>query len=62
MVSSEKGDSIRVFDFKAEQVLKGFNWMVSSINEITDEDVATVFDISSWVDVFVPVLKSSRTS
>ena len=47
MVSSQKGDSVRVFDFEAEKILESFDGVVASINKIADEDVACLIDLSA---------------
>ena len=48
MISSQKSDSVRVFDFETEEILEGFNGVVASINKIADEDVACLIDLSTW--------------
>lgn len=62
MVSSEEGDPIWVFDLEAEQVFEGFDGVISSIHEVSDEDVASLVDLSSCIIFGLPVLKSSKTS
>ena len=47
MVSSEEGDSVRILNFEAEEVLESFDRVISSINKISDEDVAGFFDLSA---------------
>jgi hypothetical protein len=47
MVSAEESDSFRVFDFKAEKIFKSFNRVISSINEVTNKDIAGFFDFSA---------------
>lgn len=47
MVSSQKCYSIWIFHFIAEQEFKGLYWVVSSVNEISDEDVATILDLTT---------------
>lgn len=47
VVATEKGDPIGVLDLEAEQVLEGLDGVVPTINKITDEDVASLIDLSS---------------
>jgi hypothetical protein len=47
MVSSKKSDSVGVLDLEAEEILKSFDGVVASIDKISDEDIAVVFDITS---------------
>lgn len=51
VVSSQEGNSVGILDFKAEEILKSFDWVIASINKISDEDVACLIDLSAleWV-------------
>lgn len=47
VVASQKGDSVRVLDFKAKEIFKGLNRVVTSINKIADENVACFVNLSA---------------
>ena len=47
MVASEKSDSVWIFHLQTQQILKGFNRVISSIHKVSDEDVASLLDVSS---------------
>lgn len=47
MVSSEQGDPIRMLDLETQQIFEGLDRVVASINKISDEDVASLLDLST---------------
>lgn len=47
MISSEQGDPIRMFDLETQQILEGLDRVVTSINKISNEDVAGLLDLSA---------------
>lgn len=47
VVASEEADKMGVFEFEAEEILERFDRMVASIDEISDEYVFLVRDLSS---------------
>ena len=47
MISSEESDSFRIFNFKAEEKLESFHWVVTSINKIPNENVASLIDLTT---------------
>ena len=47
MVSSKQGDPIWMLDLEAEQILEGFDRVVTSINKIPNEDIASLLDFSA---------------
>ena len=48
MVSTNQSYSFGVFDLQTEEEFEGFNRMVSAINEISNEDIASFLDLSAW--------------
>jgi hypothetical protein len=47
VVAAQQGDSLGVLDLEAEQVLEGLHGVVTAINKVSDEDVASFLDFSS---------------
>ena len=58
MVASQQSNAVRVLHLQAEQVLESLDRVVTSIHEVTDEDVASLFDVAAWIEPEVPVLNS----
>lgn len=55
VVSSEEGDLVWVFHFEAEEILHCFDGVVTSIDEVSDEDVFVVWEFSSYLEEFKKV-------
>lgn len=58
MIATEEGDAFWILDLEAEEILESFDGVIASVDEISDEDVASFIDLSTWVSRRVPVLKS----
>lgn len=52
VISSEKGDVSWVLQFQAQQKLESLNGVESSVDEITHEDVSSVWDFTALVEKF----------
>ena len=59
MVSSQKCDVLGVFKLKTQQKLECLNWIESSINEITHENVSWIRNFTTFFEKFLQVMELS---
>lgn len=59
MVSSEQINTIWVFDFEAKKERNGLNWVVSSIDEVSDHDKLAVGDSSTFFEHLLNIVELS---
>lgn len=57
MITSEESNVCWVLKLQAEQELECFNWVVTSIDEISHENVACVGDLTSLIEKLQQVME-----
>lgn len=51
VIPSQQSYSIWIFHFQAKQVFKCLNWVVASINKISNKDVACFLNFPTWIQM-----------
>jgi hypothetical protein len=59
VVTSQQSDVVRPFELKAHQKLEGLNRIKTTIDEISHEDVACVWDVSTLVEKLEKIMELS---
>ena len=57
MITSEESNMCRVLEFQTKQELESFYAVVSSINEVTHEDISGVRDFTALVEEFQEIME-----
>jgi len=57
MVASEESDESRILQFETQQQLEGLHGVVTSVNEVSHEDVSGVGYLSSFVEQLEQVME-----
>lgn len=52
VVSSEECDALGVFCLQAQQVFNGLDWVMPSVNEVSNENVLVLRKITSFAEKF----------
>lgn len=59
VITSKKCNLLRVFHFQAKEVFHCFNGVVTSVDEVADEDVFVVWELTTDLEKFQEVKKLS---